>query len=90
MGFLRQEYWSGLPFPPPGDLLDPGMEPASPLSSALAGEIFTTGPPEKPITRDREEHYNTYTLEKLGGFFSFSLVLKYASPHNSAIELLGI
>ena len=29
MGFLRQEYWHGLPFPPPEDLLDPGIEPAS-------------------------------------------------------------
>ena len=40
MGFLRQEYWSGLPFPPPGDLPDPGIKPVSP---ALAGEFFTTG-----------------------------------------------
>ena len=30
MGFSRQEYWSGLPFPSPGDLLDPGVEPGSP------------------------------------------------------------
>ena len=37
MGFSRQEYWSGLPFPPPGDLPDPGIEPTSPASSALAG-----------------------------------------------------
>ena len=41
MGFSRQEYWSGLPCPPPGDLLDPGIEPAS-LSYALAGRFFTT------------------------------------------------
>ena len=41
MGFSRQEYWSGLPFPPPGDL----PEPASP---ALAGGFFTTEPPGKP------------------------------------------
>ena len=34
MGFSRQEYWSGLPFPPPGDLLDPGIEPASPVWQA--------------------------------------------------------
>ena len=40
--FSRQEYWSGLPCPPPGDLPDPGIEPASPLSPALAGEFFTT------------------------------------------------
>ena len=42
MGFSRQEYWSGLPCPPPRDLPDPGMEPASLVSPALAGEFFTT------------------------------------------------
>ena len=42
VGFSRQEYWSGLPFPPPGDLPDLGMEPTSLRSSALAGEFFTT------------------------------------------------
>ena len=45
MGFSRQEYWSGLSFPPPGDLPDPGIAPASP---ALAGGFLTTEPPEKP------------------------------------------
>ena len=44
-GFLRQEYWSGLPFPYPGDLPSPGIEPASP---ALAGGLFSTEPPGKP------------------------------------------
>ena len=39
MGFSRQEYWSGLPCPPPGDHLDPGIEPTS---LALAGGFFTT------------------------------------------------
>ena len=39
MGFSSQEYWSGLPFPSPGDLPGPGIEPVSP---ALAGGIFTT------------------------------------------------
>ena len=38
MGFSRQEYWSGLPFPPPGDIPDPGIDPKSP---ALAGRFFT-------------------------------------------------
>ena len=42
MGFPRQEYWSGLPFLPPGDLPDPGIEPESLTSSALAGGFFTT------------------------------------------------
>ena len=41
MGFSRQEYWSGLPFPTAGDLLDPGIELAS---RALAGRFFTTEP----------------------------------------------
>ena len=41
-------YWSGLPFPPPGDLPDPGIEPASP---ALAGGFFTTEPLGKPRKR---------------------------------------
>ena len=45
MGFSRQEYWSGLPFPSPGDLPDPGMEHRSP---ALAGGFFTSEPPGKP------------------------------------------
>ena len=48
IGFSRQEYWSGLPFPPPGDLPYPGIEPKSPASSALAGGFFTTEPPGKP------------------------------------------
>ena len=50
MGFPRQEYWSGLPCPPPGDLPDPGIEPASP---ALAGRFFTTEPPGKPNSEIR-------------------------------------
>ena len=37
MEFPRQEYWSGLPFPIPGDFPEPGIEPASPVSPALAG-----------------------------------------------------
>ena len=41
MGFFKQEYWSGLPFPPPGDLPNPGIEPGASASSALAGEFFT-------------------------------------------------
>ena len=41
-GFAKQEYWTGLPFPPPGDLLDPWIEPVSPMSPALASGFFTT------------------------------------------------
>ena len=42
MGFSRQEYWSGLPRPPPGDLPNPQIEPTSLTSPALAGGFFTT------------------------------------------------
>ena len=42
MGLSRQEYWSGLPFPSPGDLPNPGIKPLSLLSPALAGRFFTT------------------------------------------------
>ena len=42
MEFSRQEYWSELPFPPPRDLPDPGSEPSSLASPALAGRFFTT------------------------------------------------
>ena len=45
-GFSRQEYWSGLPGPPPGDHPDPGIERVSPAPLALAGGLFTTEPLE--------------------------------------------
>ena len=44
MGFPRQEYWSGYPFPSPGDLPNPGLKPMSP---ELASGFFTTAPPRK-------------------------------------------
>jgi len=46
--FSRQQYWSRLKFPPPGDLPDPWIEPASLVSLALAGRYFTTELPRKP------------------------------------------
>ena len=49
MGFSRQEYWSGLPCPSLGDLPNPGIEPTSLKSPALAGEFFTSEPSWKPI-----------------------------------------
>ena len=48
VGFPKQKHCSGLPFPSPGDLADPGIQPASP---ALEGEFFTTEPPGKPKRR---------------------------------------
>ena len=49
MGFSRQEYWSGLSFPPPGDLPNPGTEPTSLTSPALAGkDSLPLAPPGQP------------------------------------------
>ena len=48
-GILQQEYWTGFSFPPPGDLPDPGIEPTSLKSPALAGRFFTTEPPGMPL-----------------------------------------
>ena len=49
MEFSRHNYWSELPCPPPGDLPDPGIQPASLMSFALAGGFLTTAPPGKPL-----------------------------------------
>ena len=46
MGFSRQKYWSGLPFPSPGDLPDPGIEPGS---LGLEADALTSEPPGKPL-----------------------------------------
>ena len=50
MGLSRQEYWSGLPFPSPGDLPDPGMEPVSPVSLALQADSLPAEPSNKPLS----------------------------------------
>src|SRR5574337_86588 len=52
MGFSRQEYWGGLPFPSPGALPNPGIEPRSP---ALQADALTSEPPGKPMAESEEE-----------------------------------
>ena len=62
MGFSRQEYWSGLPFPPPGDLPNPGIKPASLSSPILAGRFFTTS-----TTWESESHsVMSYSVTPVG------------------------
>ena len=51
MEISRQDYWTELPFPSPGDLPDPGIKPMSPESPALASGFFTIEPPGKPNTQ---------------------------------------
>ena len=55
MGFSWQEYWSGLPFPPPGDLPDPDIKPMSSASPALAGRFLTTEPFGNPSTLKKKK-----------------------------------
>ena len=55
----RQDYWSGLPFPTPGDFPDPGIKPTSLVSPALAGRFFTTAPPGK-FNEKKEQLYIWY------------------------------
>ena len=54
MGFSRQECWSGLPFPSPGDLPDPGIKPRSP---ALQEDVLPSEPPEKPQDVPQDSWY---------------------------------
>ena len=78
MGFCRQKYWSGLPFPSPGDLPDPGIEPRSP---ALQADVLTSEPPGKPPGRRKERGNKelvlpfhevlTYSTESLAGKILF-------------------
>ena len=56
MGFSRQEYWSGLPCPPPGDLLNPGIKPLSLTSPALAVRFFTTSATQEALKHTYNIH----------------------------------
>ena len=60
MGLTKQEYWNGLPFPTPGDLPDPGMEPLSLMSPALASGFFITAPPGEPQYHDYCTSFTPY------------------------------
>ena len=57
MGFPREEYWSGLPFPLPADLPDPGIKHESPASLALASRVFTAEPQGKPHEANSSNKY---------------------------------
>ena len=75
MRFLRQEYWSGLPFPSPGNLPDAAIEPVFPASLTLAGRFFTTETPGKPLVTHIYESilqrkHQTQVMESKKMFFS--------------------
>ena len=72
MGFSRQEYWSGVPFPSPGDLPDPGIEPRSP---ALEADALTSEPPGKQVVlvvkdppANAEDERNVGSIPGLGRY----------------------
>ena len=76
MGFLRHEYWSGLPFPSPGDLLNPGVKPTSPT---LAGRVSTAEPPGKPVV----ENSQALTLSmELGSIFDLLCLVSLSKLEN--------
>ena len=68
MEFSRQEYWSGLPFPPIGDLPDPGIKSESP---AVAGRFFSAEPSGKPCLKDSMPFLNSGLITILETFFLF-------------------
>ena len=71
MGFSRQEHWSGLPFPSPEDLTNPGTEPTSFMSPAVAGSFFTT-------SATWTTAQNSISIEKeRNKYYDFSLSLPY-------------
>ena len=81
MGFSRQEYWSGLPFPSPGDLPDPGIEPGSP---ALQADPLTSKPAGKPLQCYSYVQY--YYWGKLGE--GYTGALQYFFSSNEACRCL--
>ena len=82
MGFPRQEYWSRLTSPSPGDLPDPGIKSVSPKSPALVGGFFTTGPPGKPWENQSSSgSQSCLTLCSMPGFPVHHQLLKLTQIH---------
>ena len=80
MGFSRQEYWSGLPRPPPGDLPDPGIEPTSFASPVLAGRVFITAATwEAPIYHSP---YPQIPLSEGFGLVNAYFFFRFQPKHN--------
>ena len=97
-GIPRQEYWSGLPCPPPGDLPISGIEPASPVSPAMASRFFTTELPGKPFILSKGKltlhlvnkcrHWFVPVLE--GSRLCHSYILRAKNSVSKIISSLGI
>ena len=89
MGFSRQEYWSGSPFPSPGDIPDQGIEPASPV---LAGGFFTTEPLGKPKSMGSQSRTQlstcVYTVHPAGQMLPGSSLISSFIPQTFTEQLL--
>ena len=81
MGFFRQEYWSGLPFPSPGHLSDPGIQPTSP---ALAGRFFSTW-----AIREAQTHVYIITFILKGASLGAQTVKRLPTMQETRIQYLG-
>ena len=81
MGFLRQESWSGLPFPSPGDLPNSGIESGSP---AIQADALTSEPPGKPNLKKKKNHQVNYECENVS---PASLRGKLPALHSQALLL---
>ena len=94
-GFSRQEYWSGLPYPSPGNLPDPGIKPESP---ALQVDSLPLAPPGKPSSQDILQRWSSHSdlfieLHHLNGWLLLFVLLKHHFPHSpnrliSKVEIL--
>ena len=86
-GILRQEYWSELPRPPPGDLPNPGMEPASLMSPTIVGWFFTTSACEAPLpTIPHAQFYIAWFFQQI--FIMFFLIPVSMIRHS--LEVTGV
>ena len=92
MGFSRQEYWNGLPFPTPGHLPDPGVKPVSLTSPVLAGGSLTMAPGGKPHTYAEWALVKPYLVISPSSFSKpgswSSEVFKAPKPHNWEVTVL--
>ena len=88
MGFSRQEHWSGLPGPPPGDLPNPVIEPASRMSPALAGTSFNTNATREAWNVPQSNGKNTVKYKKIEVNVDFDFIIHTTSRIDAIIRRL--
>ena len=87
MGFSRQEYWSGLPFPSPGDLPTPGIKPRSPTVQA---DALTSVPPGKPLNKSLYLEKYKYRFSMSSSKIYFDILLEIPNLETSGCPIQGI